>query len=168
MTPESATALRDAMTATMRNESNTTKKVLAAVPEDKLDYQHDPKGQTAGKLAWHIVESDVGFLTAVADLDFSKLSGGPEAPKTIKEMLDWYDERIGPALDRVDSMTPEQLVTKIQLAPGLNLPAVNYLTFNLVHAVHHRGQLSTYLRPMGSKVPSIYGPSADEEWKPNG
>ena len=49
---------------------------------------------------------------------------------------------------------------------NINQPVFSYLTFCLCHTIHHRGQMSTYLRPMGSKVPGIYGPSADEEWKP--
>ncbi len=68
-------------------------------------------------------------------------------------------------MERVRAMTPEQLVTPVDFLGAFNFPAVFYLGFVNNHSIHHRGQLSVYLRPMGSKVPSIYGGSADEPWK---
>ena len=62
--------------------------------------------------------------------------------------------------------TPEQLVTPIEFFGVFNLPAVAYLGFLNNHSIHHRGELATYLRPMGSKVPSIYGGSYDEPFQP--
>jgi uncharacterized damage-inducible protein DinB len=66
---------------------------------------------------------------------------------------------------RVAKMTPEQLMTPINFYNVFNLPAVLYLGFLINHSIHHRGELATYLRPMGSKVPSIYGGSYDEPFQ---
>jgi uncharacterized damage-inducible protein DinB len=66
------------------------------------------------------------------------------------------------AMSRVRA--PEQLTTPVDFLGAFNFPAVLYLSFVNNHSIHHRGQLSVYLRPMGAKVPSIYGGSADEPW----
>jgi uncharacterized damage-inducible protein DinB len=78
----------------------------------------------------------------------------------------WYDENIKRGIARVASMTAEQLMTPVEFFGVFNLPAVLYLGFLNNHSIHHRGELATYLRPMGSKVPSIYGGSYDEPFVP--
>jgi uncharacterized damage-inducible protein DinB len=83
-------------------------------------------------------------------------------PKTVAELVDWYDKNFKRAADRIRALTPEQLATSIDFLGAFKLPAVAYLVFFNNHRVHHRGQLATYLRPMGSKCPSIYGDSFDE------
>jgi uncharacterized damage-inducible protein DinB len=72
-----------------------------------------------------------------------------------------YKETVPAALDRVRAMSGEQLASTLSLLDMMTMPAVNFLAMALKHSVHHRGQLSTYLRPMGSTVPGIYGPTAD-------
>ena len=88
-----------------------------------------------------------------------------ETPNTIAELVAWYDKNFQRVLGRVRAMTPAQLATPINFVGMFNLPGVFYLGFMNNHSVHHRGQLATYLRPMGSKVPSIYGGSADEPFE---
>ena len=73
-----------------------------------------------------------------------------------------YDEHFHRAADRVRAMAPEQLATPVDFLGTFNFPAAFYLAFLNNHSVHHRGALATYLRPMGSKVPCIYGGSYDE------
>ena len=70
LTPEFATAYRDLMLASLSREMQTTKKVLAAVPDDKSEHRHDPNGRTAAELAWHIANTDVQFLEGIAGLKF--------------------------------------------------------------------------------------------------
>jgi uncharacterized damage-inducible protein DinB len=72
-----------------------------------------------------------------------------------------YKERVPAALDRVRAMSGEALSKTIDLFGMIQAPGINFLAMAVKHSVHHRGQLSTYLRPMGGKVPGIYGPSAD-------
>lgn len=74
-----------------------------------------------------------------------------------------YKEKIPAALSRVRAASGEQLTKVIDLLGLIQAPGVNFLALTVKHSVHHRGQLSTYLRPMGGKVPGIYGPSADTQ-----
>jgi uncharacterized damage-inducible protein DinB len=83
--------------------------------------------------------------------------------KTVAELIAWYEKNFKRAADRIRAMTPEQLATPIDFLGAFKLPAVTYLAFFNNHRVHHRGQLTTYLRPMGSKCPAIYGDSFDEQ-----
>ena len=87
-------------------------------------------------------------------------------PQTAAEVVTWYDQHIQRGIGRVAAMTPEQLLTPVEFFGVFNLPAVLYLGFLNNHSIHHRGELATYLRPMGSKVPSIYGGSYDEPFQP--
>ena len=93
----------------------------------------------------------------------------PEAadkPKNVAELVAWYDSNFKRGVERVRALTPEQLMTPIDFFGVFNFPAVFYLSFLNNHCIHHRGALATYLRPMGAKVPSIYGGSYDEPFQP--
>jgi uncharacterized damage-inducible protein DinB len=152
----------------LAGELETTKRVLAAVPENKCDeYRPDPHARNARELAWHLANTDVQFLNGIADLKFSmETPEDPDKPRTIAEIIDWYDRNFKRGADRVRAMSPEQLMTPVDFFGVFNLPAALYLGFLNNHCVHHRGELATYLRPMGSKVPSIYGGSYDEPFQP--
>jgi uncharacterized damage-inducible protein DinB len=146
-------------------EAEITKKVLAAVPDAASSYKPDPNARTAKELAWHLANSDIQFLDGIADLKFNTES--PEnKPQTSAELVAWYDANMKRGVARVAAMTPQQLMTPVNFFNVFNLPAVLYLGFLNNHSIHHRGELATYLRPMGSKVPSIYGGSYDEPFQP--
>jgi uncharacterized damage-inducible protein DinB len=165
MTPEFALGYCAMMLDGIQREAECTKRVIAAVPDEKSDYRHDPNGRTAKDLAWHIANTDVQFLDGIADLNFGMAN--PESkPQTSAEVVAWYDENIKRGCSRVAGMTAEQLMTPVNFYGVFNLPAVLYLGFLNNHSIHHRGELATYLRPMGSKVPSIYGGSYDEPFMP--
>jgi uncharacterized damage-inducible protein DinB len=146
-------------------EAEITKKVIAAVPDATSDYKHDPNGRTAKDLAWHLANTDVQFMNGIADLKFN-MANPEHKPQTSAEVVAWYDENMKRGAARVAAMTPEQLLTPVNFAGVFNLPAVLYLGFLNNHSIHHRGELATYLRPMGAKVPSIYGGSYDEPFRP--
>jgi uncharacterized damage-inducible protein DinB len=145
-------------------EAEITKKVIAAVPDAESSYRPDPKARTAKELAWHIANSDIQFLDGIADLNFN-METPENKPQTSAEVVAWYDENMKRGAARVTAMTPEQLLTPVNFYNVFNLPAVLYLGFLNNHTIHHRGELATYLRPMGSKVPSIYGGSYDEPFE---
>lgn len=164
LTPEFAAGYREIMLDGLDRERETTKRVLAAIPDGKSDYRPDPNARTAWELAWHIANTDVQFLDGIADGKFTMAN--PETkPKNIAELVQWYDENFTRGLERVRSLTPQQLATPIDFLGVFNFPAVFYLAFLNNHSIHHRGELATYLRPMGSKVPSIYGGSFDEPFQ---
>jgi uncharacterized damage-inducible protein DinB len=146
-------------------EVEITKRVIGAVPDAKSEYRPDPNARTAKELAWHIANTDVQFLDGIADLQF-KMESPEHKPQTSAEVVAWYDENMKRGIERVQAMTAEQLVTPVEFFGVFNLPAVAYLGFLNNHSIHHRGELATYLRPMGAKVPSIYGGSYDEPFVP--
>ena len=161
LTPEFAAGLRAMMLDGIAREAEITKRVIGAVPDAKSEYRPDPNARTAKELAWHIANTDVQFLDGIADLQF-KMESPENKPQTSAEVVAWYDENMKRGIERVQTMTAEQLTTPIEFFGVFNLPAVAYLGFLNNHSIHHRGELATYLRPMGSKVPSIYGGSYDE------
>jgi uncharacterized damage-inducible protein DinB len=135
------------------------------VPDEKSDYRPDPNARTAKDLAWHIANTDIQFLDGIADLKFN-METPENKPQTSAEVVAWYDENVKRGIARVQELTAEQLMTPVEFFGVFNLPAAFYLGFLNNHSIHHRGELSTYLRPMGSKVPSIYGGSYDEPFVP--
>jgi uncharacterized damage-inducible protein DinB len=165
ITPEFALGFRAVMLDGVTRELETTKKVLAAIPDAKSDYRHDPNGRTAWDLAWHIANTDVQFMEGIADLEF-KMQTPAEKPKTVAELVEWYDTNFKRAAARIGALSAEQLATPVNFMGAFNMPVVFYLGFLNNHSIHHRGQLATYLRPMGAKVPSIYGGSFDQPFQP--
>jgi uncharacterized damage-inducible protein DinB len=164
LSPEFAAGLREVMLQGLAREMETTKKVLGAVLDSNRDFRLDPKSRTAWELAWHLASCDVQMTDEVADQKFDMQPRYKEEPKNVAELVKWYDANFHRAIGRVRAMTPEQLCTPVDFYGVFNMPAVFYLSFVNNHSIHHRGQLAAYLRPMGSKVPSIYGGSADEPW----
>ena len=147
---------------TLKNEQRITKSMVEAVPLDKGDFRPDGVSKSALDLAWHIVATEMRFMEAVAAGGFD-LSPRPR-PESIKNSADltrWYTENFEPHFQALTRLSSDQLVKVIDFRGLFRLPAVMYLQFLLQHSVHHRGQLSMYLRPMGAKVPSIYGESYD-------
>lgn len=154
--------MADFFISVLESEAGTTKRVIGAVPADKGGYAPDAKSMTALALAYHIAVSEVWFLDSVAKGTFEWTGGEmPESIKTPADVVAWYDEHRGPALERVKAAPPELLARETAVFGGSS-PNVVYLSICIRHAIHHRGQLSAYLRPMGGKVPAIYGGSADE------
>lgn len=165
LTPEFALGYRALMLDGIVREAEITKKVIAAIPDAKSEYRPDPKARTAKELAWHIANSDIQFLDGVADLKFN-METPEHKPQTSAEVVAWYDENIKRGVARVAALSAEQLMTPVEFFGVFNFPAVFYLNFLNNHSIHHRGELATYLRPMGAKVPSIYGGSFDEPFVP--
>jgi uncharacterized damage-inducible protein DinB len=161
MSPEQGKMLCTVFTDTMKTETEATKKVIRAIPEDKKAYKPDPKSKTAHELAWHLATAEVWFIDGVVAGQFS-MTEGPAAPPTVAGILDWYETNYSDRLNKLNALPAENLLKPIPFFGVMELPAVAYLNFLNLHSAHHRGQLSTYLRPMGSKVPAIYGGSADE------
>jgi len=158
MTHETAKSLLDFILPQIEQESATTRKVLACIPPETCQYKPSEKCMSALELATHIAAAEAFFMSGV-------LNGGFEWKqpdlKTPAEVLAFYDATVPPLIAQVGALSGEKLAQPIAFAIW-NDPGVLYLNLNLKHSIHHRGQLSAYLRPMGSKVPSIYGPSADE------
>jgi uncharacterized damage-inducible protein DinB len=146
----------------LKNERRITQSIIEAIPLDKGDYRPDEISKSALDLAWHIVATEMRFMDAVAagEFDFSPRPR-PDTVKTSRDLSAWYAESFEPRFEKLTKLPSEQLLKIIDFRGMFQLPAVTYLSFLLHHSIHHRGQLSMYLRPMGAKVPSIYGESYD-------
>ncbi|HXB53707.1 MAG TPA: DinB family protein [Vicinamibacteria bacterium] len=143
-------------------EYPTTKKVIAAIPADKADYRPDSISRSALDLAWHIVTAENRFLEAVLSGAFD-LTPRPR-PDTVLSPADvnsWYEERFATSIARLKGLSGDQLLKTIDFRGVFRLPAVSFIQIALNHSIHHRGQLTMYLRPLDAKVPSIYGESYD-------
>jgi len=139
-----------------------TQRVITSIPPEKAHYRPDSIMRSAIDLAWHVVASEMRFLEAAASGGFDFTGGArPETIRTPNEVVDWYSERFAKNVDRLRGTSGDQLVKVIDFRGTLKFPAVIYLQIGLSHSIHHRGQLSMYLRPLGAKVPSMYGESFD-------
>jgi uncharacterized damage-inducible protein DinB len=163
MQPDQATfLLQEVYLPGLRNEHRITRTIIEAIPLDKGDYRPEALARPALDLAWHIAATEMRFLDAVAAGAFD-LSPRPK-PESIANSADlasWYAPNFDSRLEKVAVLPGDRLVKTIDFRGVFQLPAVMYLGFILHHTVHHRGQLSTYLRPMGAKVPAMYGESYD-------
>lgn len=146
----------------LEREHPVTRKVIEAIPLDKGDYRPDSVSKTAVELAWHIAASEKRFLEGIANggFDFTPMPR-PEAVRNSADIARWYDEMYQRVLARLKQLSPEQLLRMVDFRGMMQLPAVAFFQLAVNHMIHHRGQLSTYLRPMGAKVPVIYGESYD-------
>jgi uncharacterized damage-inducible protein DinB len=163
MTAEQATfLLQGVYMGTLKVESRTTKTILEAVPADKCEYRPDPISKTAIELARHIAAADNRFVETVINGVFDTNPAMiPESVKTPAQIAAWYEERYARNYQALSKATSAQLVKIVDFRGMFQRPAVTFLMTGLHHTIHHRGQLSSYLRSMGAKVPSIYGESYD-------
>jgi uncharacterized damage-inducible protein DinB len=160
--PEQALFLRDAAIRTFRTEQPVTQRVIEAIPLDKGDYRPDPAAKSAIELARHIAGAEHLFTDSVINGAFDFTNSGRTAElKTSADVAQWYAEVTAQDLARLEAAPVEALLKVVDFRGIIQLPAVAFLDFSIRHVVHHRGQLSTYLRPMGAKVPAIYGESYD-------
>ena len=145
-------------------ESAATRKVIERIPQATCDYKADPKARTAREIAWVMVVEEI-VLGDGLDKGVFNWQDRP-MPDTIAEILAEYDRhhpKVTETLHRVPSSTWESDLPFLwQGQEVMRTPGYEMAWGFLLDQVHHRGQLSTYLRPMGSTVPAIYGPSADE------
>lgn len=162
MTPQEAQGLAGYLCQHLDMERQITRRILAALPEDRLNFKLGEKGRTAAELAWHLVQSERGFAEGIAGLTFDTWTPEGQPPATVAEIVAAYDRDISPTIERVKAMTGEQLATLVSFMGLEPLPVVFYIGWSAHHTIHHRGQLSTYLRAMNARVPAMYGGSADE------
>lgn len=161
LTAEQAVVLLQSYLGTLKNESRTTKSILAAVPADKAEYRPDPVSKSAMELVRHIANADNRFVEVVTTGMFDPGPAIPDTAKTPAEIAAWYEERHATNFAALTQATSEQLLKMVDFRGMMRRPAVTFLTMGLHHTIHHRGQLSSYLRSMGAKVPAIYGESYD-------
>lgn len=161
-------ALSQALLPEFDNEMATTRKVLERVPDANLGWKPHDKSMSLGKLATHLATLG-GFVPPILTLDYFDLQDAPTNPDLTshQEMVTTFDQRTAEARKLLAAATDEQLLKPWSLKVGgktlFTQPRAAILRgFFMNHSIHHRGQLSVYLRLNNVPVPSIYGPSADE------
>jgi uncharacterized damage-inducible protein DinB len=139
-------------------ESKTTSRVIARIPEGS-DYKPDPRSRTAQQIAWQVVCEEKMIIEALET--GTAAWAPPPMPPTVKEVVDAYD-RLNADMPARWKAIPDERWTGTVAFFGRDRSASAMAWSFLFDIVHHRGQITTYLRPMGSTVPQIYGPSGDE------
>jgi uncharacterized damage-inducible protein DinB len=162
-------AIKDGLLAEFDHEMGTTRKLLDRLPDDKLPWKPHEKSMSLGGLATHLANLPNWGGTIMNEASFDLAAAPPNlAEKQSKaEILAAFDTAVRTTRGWLDK-TDAELVAPWTLKRGgqqmFSLPKVAaFRTFVLYHTVHHRGQLSVYLRLNGIPVPAIYGPSADEQ-----
>jgi uncharacterized damage-inducible protein DinB len=139
-------------------ESKTTSKVLARIPEGS-DYRPDPKSRTAREIAWQIVGEEKMLIDA---LETGTVAWAPAPPPaTMKEVYETYDRQSEEIARRWHALPAARWEGTLDFFGAKRQASPMAWSF-LFDIIHHRGQITTYLRPMGSTVPQVYGPTADE------
>ena len=161
--PDQARFLLQMALPALKNEHRVTRKDIEAVPAEHGDYRPDAVSKSALELAWHIASAETFFMDGIAAGAFNYQGGGrPDSIRNAADVAAWYGVAFQANFERLTQLSSEQLLKVVDFRGLFQYPAVLYLQFALNHSIHHRGQLSVYLRPMGAKVPSIYGESYDD------
>jgi len=163
-------ALGTALAGELNHEAAGTRKLLSRIPEDKLDWKPHDKSMPLGRLACHVAELPQWVKLILEQDAFNMVPGAFNRLKaaTTEELLQQFDERIQEAADMLSETADERFQTKWSFVKNgvaaYELPrkiAVRQMVMN--HIVHHRAQLTVYLRLLNVPVPGLYGPSADEQ-----
>jgi len=161
--------ITQALVSELQREAATTKRVLERVPADKLDWKPKPKSMSLGQLANHValIPGNISKLAQVDEFDASGIDFTSPPPKDVQELLATLDAGVKEAQQYVGGLTESALEgTWRMVSHGKEVFSSSRGEFlrsvMLNHWYHHRGQLSVYLRLLDVPVPSIYGPSADE------
>lgn len=167
MNADQAKTAAEALIGLWEGEFPATCQVLAAVKDDNRSYKPDPKSRTAWEIATHIATADVWFIDSIIN---GKFEYNPEAAKqaeaqftTVSDVVNFYKQAFPQKIAALRALPVGKLTDQVSFFGVMEMPNVKYIGFANNHSIHHRGQLAAYLRALGSKVPNIYGPSADAE-----
>lgn len=161
--------LIDPILMELDREASTTRKCIERVPDDKLGWAPHARSMTAGKLAWHLATLPgwVGAVVLEPGMDFATAPKQPPVPATSKEIAEALSANVASAKKAMASIDDSMAMAEWTLSMAgkviVAMPRVAFVRNILLnHSYHHRGQLSVYLRLLDVPVPSIYGPSADD------
>jgi uncharacterized damage-inducible protein DinB len=167
MTPDQAKVAAEMFATLWQEEFPVTCQVLAAVKDDNRDYKPDPKSRTAWQLATHIATADLWFIECIKD---GRFHFDPDRNKkleasfsTVNDVVEFYKMNFPDKLRALASMPAAEMTETVDFFNIMKRSRAAWIGFANNHSIHHRGQLAAYLRALGSKVPNIYGPSADAE-----
>jgi len=159
--------LAEQIVAELENEAQTTKRLLERIPDGKLSWKPHVKSFSLGQLALHIAAVPGGIAGAVMSDTMEAPNFAQEEAKSRDEVLKTFTKSITAAKDTLNTMDDSKLNSSWSLTKNgrtiMSMPRVAVVrSIMMNHVYHHRGQLSVYLRLLDVPIPSIYGPSADE------
>ena len=168
-TATGSNTIGSALAAEMEQEAKTARACLERCPPDKFGWKPHERSMEMGRLASHICEM-FGWTKATLEndvLDFATMDYKPFEPKTTDDLVALLDKNVSESLDALRNASDDAFMRDWTMRNGeqvyFTMPKVAVMrTFVMNHIIHHRGQLSVYLRLNDIPVPSIYGPSADE------
>lgn len=150
-------------------EHATTLRILRAFPADKCELQPHPKCKSARDLAWvFVMEMRMLEKALTTGFDWSQPAAWPKPPESLNAIIEAFDQGHKRVREVVANLRDDQLYGTVKFFTGPkkieDVPILSFMWMVLCDQIHHRGQLSVYLRMADGKVPSIYGPTADEPW----
>jgi uncharacterized damage-inducible protein DinB len=161
-------SIADVIIAELEQEAHATKRVFERIPDDKLSWRPHQKSRSIGQLALHIAQVPLGVSSmAVPDASEPPSMDSDPEPKSKKELLKTFEDCLSRAKEILSGMSDEKMMSpwsaKVNGKTVFTTPRMAFLRSILLnHNYHHRGQLTVYLRLLDIPVPSVYGPSADE------
>ena len=166
--PIAPSALKRQYLDAYKREFPTTLKVMKAYPPGKDDFKPHERSSSVVRLAHTFTIENGGAIQAIHG-EFKMPPSFPPPPATIAEAAASYEQGAMALIEAVEKMPESRLLETVTFFSGpgqtARIPVIDVLWFMLTDSIHHRGQLSVYVRMAGGKVPSIYGPSADEPWR---
>lgn len=168
-TAAAGNAIASSLIAELEHEGAVTRKILERIPPETFDWKPHEKSMSMSRLATHVAEMHgwTGPTVTQPELDFAKFDYKPFEPKTTEELVAHFDKNYSEAIETLKGASDDIWFEPWSLKNGettyFTMPKVVVMrSMVLNHIVHHRGQLSVYLRENNIPVPAMYGPSADE------
>ena len=158
---------KDAFLGAFEREAATTLKVLQAYPPAQSEFRPHERSKTARELAWMFVMELQGLAKGALDgkIEMTKI---PDPPADFAQIVDTFERTSRQTATRLREMSEDDMNGSMSFMTGPkqtgDVRRFDVLWISLMDSIHHRGQFSVYLRMAGGKVPTIYGPSADEPW----
>jgi uncharacterized damage-inducible protein DinB len=162
---EKAKVIAEAMAATWQGEFPATVRVLSAVSDASRDYKPHDRSRSAWELTTHLATSDIWFIDCIRAgkfvFDAEQAKKAESAFRSVRDVVSYYETTFPVKLAELTNLSAELLAESVDFFGMMQMTRAQWIGFANNHSVHHRGQLSAYLRSMGCKVPDIYGPSGD-------
>jgi uncharacterized damage-inducible protein DinB len=163
-------SLSETIAAELKQEAKTTRKMFERLPDAEFDWKPHEKSMTLGRLASHVAEMFVWIPATVGgnEMDFAKYEYVPPPVGNARELIEYFDAKLSEALDALPALSDDEWMQAWTLRNGeevyFTMPKIAVIrSMVLNHIVHHRGQLSVYMRLKDVPLPAMYGPSADEQ-----
>ena len=153
----------------LKKEHETTRKVVEAFPADQSEFKPHPRSKSTRELVWTFSVEEALIIKALTNSLNVGGGGPPQAPESWSEVVEAFKKTHRDTIATLESARDEDVYGAVKFFTGPktigDIPKIEFLYFMLSDQIHHRGQMTVYLRMAGGKVPSIYGPSADEPWR---